>query len=184
MPENIVRIVKEHAGGARSDVTELAVGPDFDVKVERDKNTGRNTVVIKSAGPEADDPVLLKTHEHVRKAPSSDPELAKVQLESEGGVHLANPGAGGKVDESAPGAGTAAMPTGPDGVPSPDQTVEQGGEAGKAEETPAAATETPDVGSGPMADRTVPQLRAVAKRDGVDLQGATTKDDILKALGK
>lgn len=124
MPENIVRIVREYASGARSDVTELTVGPDFDVKVERDKDTGRNTIVVKSAGAEADDAVLLKTHEHVRRAPSSDPKMAKHQLENEGGVHVANPGDGGKVDESVAGAGTAAMPTGPDGVPSPDQPAQ------------------------------------------------------------
>lgn len=127
MPENVVQVVKEFAQGARSVVTELNVGPDFDVKVERDKETGRSTVVIRSTGPEADDAVLLKTHEHVRRAPSSDSKLAKVQLESEGGVHVANPASGGRVADDVVGAGTAAMPTGPDGVPSPDQPQAEGG---------------------------------------------------------
>ena len=88
MGEHLVKVVREWPGGGRSPVTEFTVGPNFSVKVERDKDSGENTVVIKSSGPEADDAVMLRTQETVRGAPSTDKKMAQTQLEHEGGVHV------------------------------------------------------------------------------------------------
>jgi hypothetical protein len=136
MPENTVSVVREGSSGARSEVTTLSVGPDFDVKVERDKDTGKSTVVIKSDGPEADDAVVLRTHETVRGAPSTDAKMAKHQLENEGGVHPGVDPDGDQVDPSAKGAGTAAEPTGPSGVAPKSQPQHDGGA-----DTPAKSKE-------------------------------------------
>ena len=42
--------------------------------------------------------------------------------------------------------------------------------------------ESPTGGTGPYEDRTVPELKATAEKKGVDLEGASKKQDIIDKL--
>jgi hypothetical protein len=43
-------------------------------------------------------------------------------------------------------------------------------------------SDSPTGGTGPYEDRTVPELKATAEKKGVDLEGATRKEDIIEKL--